>query len=84
MAREPDSPGGLLLHPEIWEVNEHTGSYSSKVMTLPYNCQLMDSLYAINSHLSVFSYCEGGFALQELELERGSLSFVTSDFRAIN
>lgn len=44
----------------------------------------MDSLYAINSHISVFSFCEGGFAMQELELERGWLSFVTSDHRTIN
>jgi len=82
-ARESYSPEGLL-HPNIWEVNENTGNFISKVMTLPYNCYSMDSLYAINSHLSVISYCDKGVAFEELEIERGTLSFVTSDIRAIN
>jgi len=81
--RDVLSPAGLL-NPDIWAVNETTGNITSKVMTLPYNCYSMDSLYAINSHLSVVSFCEDGFAIEELELERGTLSFVTSDLRAIN
>ncbi|MBL3556684.1 MULTISPECIES: hypothetical protein [Marinobacter] len=78
-----DSPVALL-NPEIWEVNEDTGSYLGAVTKLQYNCQSMDALYAINSHVSVFSFCDDGFALQELELERGWLSFVTSDYRTVN
>ncbi|WP_040474283.1 hypothetical protein [Marinobacter algicola] len=77
------SPAGLL-NPNIWVVNEHTGNATSKVMTLPYNCYSMDAFYAINNHLSVVSFCEDGFAIEELELERGTLSFVTSDARVIN
>jgi hypothetical protein len=81
--KELDSPVGLL-NPVIWEVNEDTGGYVQAVKKLNDNCLSMDSLYAINSHISVFSFCEGGFAMQELELERGWLSFVTSDHRTIN
>lgn len=81
--KAPDSPVGLV-DPEIWEVNEDTGSYVQAVKKLQYNCLSMDALYAINSHMSVFSFCEDGFALQELELDRGWLSFVTSEYRTIN
>lgn len=81
--KDEDSPLALLK-PEIWEVNEQTGSYLRAVTKLSYNCQVMESLYAINTHMSVYSFCEDGFAFQELELERGWLSFVTSDFRTIN
>lgn len=80
--KDTDSPVALL-NPDIWEMNEDTGGYAESVMTLNYSCQSMDPLYAINSHISVFSFCEDEFALQELELERGWLSFVTSDYRTI-
>lgn len=82
-SKDIDSPI-RLLNPDIWEVNEGTGGYVRAVKKLSGNCLSMDSLYAINSHLSVFSFCEDGFALQGLKLERGWLSFVTSDYRTIN
>lgn len=77
------SSGQGLTDPTLWAVNTETGSDQAQIGSVSGDCERIDGLYSVGSHVSVSSICDNTFAFQTLNLVTGSLRWVSAGWQAI-
>lgn len=83
LAADSVSAEGRLVDPEIWTVNEFTGSPDALKGNVAGECEWFMGAYGVGSHVNAATMCNGSFSWQRVDTDTGDVRFVSSKWEAV-